>query len=98
MKTKHWKHEQVNENGVVESGGAVNTKRNVKIFKGTPCNCNTCNNEHDFIVINYGRNPFTSEVKGMTLYFNNTKQLNQFVDKLDNINDLLYLDETNILQ
>lgn len=98
MKTKHWKHEQVNEKGIVESGGAVSTERNVKIFKGTPCNCNTCNNEHDFIVVNYGRNPLTSEVNGMTLYFNNTKQLNQFVEKLDNINDLLYLDETNILQ
>ncbi len=92
MKTKLWSHQNVDSKGRVGEGGAVGIKREVKVFKGQPCYCNTCNNEHDFIVINKGRNPFTQEVKGTTLYFQTTQELETYVEELENINDLLYFE------
>ena len=92
MKVKLFTHENVDSKGSVEGGGGVGVKREVKVFKGTACNCATCNNEHDFIVINKGRNPFTKQVKGTTLFFESTQKLESYVDELEDINDLLYFE------
>lgn len=77
MKVEHWKHVGVNEDGVVESGGAVHTEPSVKVQRGAGCNCGTCRGAGDFIVVNMGRTD-DGVVSGMTIYFDSTEELDKY--------------------
>ena len=81
-KKEKWMHINVNPNGVIDKGGAVHTSRGARIFRGTPCDCGTCKGAHDFIAVCEGYNAKKRTVSGYTLYFKNTKDLNEYIDEV----------------
>jgi hypothetical protein len=79
-KIKIWSHSNVNPDGMVDGGGAVGVEHGIKVFRGTPCGCTTCNHEHDFIVCSDGHDAEKRTVSGTTYFFNNTEDLNVWLE------------------
>lgn len=81
MKVKHWTYENVEKNGKVPSGGAVNTEPGIDVTRhGEGCNCGTCQDADCYIRVNLGRDE-QGTVRGMTMYFDSDKELNKYLGK-----------------
>jgi hypothetical protein len=80
MKITTWKHENVNEDGVILSldgkpNGAVHTEPNVELL-GL------------LVIVNKGRDSKTSTVSGLTIQFDNYEEIDQWYNTLDILNDI----------
>ncbi|MHC4463628.1 MAG: hypothetical protein ACYS30_19690 [Planctomycetota bacterium] len=85
MRTHHFKHIDVNKDGTCKSGGAVETKGVVRLSsRGGGCTLNKCNcSPGHWICVTLPRTN-KGVVEGVTLYFDNEKQLTTFAKSVAN--------------
>ncbi|NIQ16490.1 MAG: hypothetical protein GTO02_19480 [Candidatus Dadabacteria bacterium] len=81
MRIEHWTHKDVDENGLVLTGGAVNTEPKIDVtWKGEGCDCASCQSIDCYIRVNLGRD-MNGTVRGMTIYFNSDSELREYLLK-----------------
>jgi len=79
MRVEHWKPVVTDERGVIDGGGAVGVEPKVDVtWSGEGCDCGTCRGVDCYIRANFGRDE-EGVVRGMTIYFENNKELAEYL-------------------
>ncbi len=81
MTVKQWHHENVNSKGRLKSGGGVSVKKRITFSSADGCTIESCKCfKGSWICINSGYNAKTKSVSGVTLYFDNKKEYQEFIN------------------
>lgn len=80
MTIKNWTHQNVNAKGVVKTGGSVITKQGIYTSLTHGCTIPTCKCIKGFWVsVNFGFDKKSKCVSGITFYFDNEIEFNNFL-------------------
>ncbi len=79
MRIRNWKHINVDEKGIIASGGAVHTEPAIKYSANNGgCGSNGCHcSDGHWICLCNGRDAEKSEVSGTTLHFDDIYEMQQ---------------------
>ena len=89
MTVKSWTHENINKNGIKKSGGRINTKKGIYSSELHACTLPFCKCiKGDWVSINFGYDAKKKAVSGITFYFDNTIEFDEFLEKLEPISEL----------
>ena len=84
MTIRSWIYNNVNKKGVVKSGGTVETKKGINSSKLHGCTLPSCKCiKGDWVSISLGYDAEKKTVSGITFYFDNSAEFEEFLLKLE---------------